>query len=85
MSNRSNLARYALAFTVVIGGMGLLLSTIFFPVPTESKDILNVGIGVVLSWGAIILNFEFGAARKAGPREVQVANGPQDPVPVESR
>lgn len=85
MSDRSNLARYALAFTVVIGGMGLLLATVFFPVPTESKDILNIGIGVVLGWGAIVLNFEFGAARKAGTQDVKVANSDQDPVPVEAK
>jgi hypothetical protein len=83
MDSTNNRARYALAFTVVLGGIGLLLCMIFFPVPLESKDILNVGLGLVLGWGAIIMNFEFGAARKAPRQEVTVANSTSDPVPVE--
>ena len=53
-----------LGFTLVGIGLLALIPLYFLELPTSNKDILSMGIGVILGWGSSAVTFYFGSSDK---------------------
>lgn len=98
MSEERHGFRYAVGMIAVVGGLFGLVALYWIEIPTGNRDAVTLALGIVLGWGSSVINGEWGsspAGRKAAeigveqqrratdlPRQVEVVNPPDHPVPV---
>ncbi len=99
MTTERNTFRYTVGLIAILGGLGGLAGLYLAEVPEGNREALLLALGIVLGWGGSIINGEWGsspagremakvgveASRQAveAPRQVEVVNPPDKPVPVE--
>lgn len=55
---------YWLGVILIIIGIIALIPLYFYEIPSANKDILAMGIGVVLGWGSASVTYYFGNSEK---------------------
>jgi hypothetical protein len=46
----------------VVGGIALVFTLIFFPVPERNAKEIWLAIGLILGWGGTVVTYEFGSS-----------------------
>lgn len=54
----------------------LIALLIFYDIPEANKDVLNIGIGVVLGWGSTIVAYLYGSSRGSAEKDEMLRNNP---------
>ena len=62
MTNKNGLLW--LGVTLIVVGVLALVPLFFWQIPNGNKDILAMGIGVVLGWGSSAVTYYFGSSDK---------------------
>lgn len=55
--------QYIFAGIIMTLLFALVALLIFKNIPSENKDVLNIGIGVVFGWGSLIVSYFFGSSK----------------------
>ena len=62
MTNKKSL--FILGIVLISVGVLALVPLFFYAVPPANKDILSMGIGVILGWGSGAVTYYFGSSDK---------------------
>ncbi len=57
----------------------LIALLIFYDIPEANKDVLNIGIGVVLGWGSTIIAYLYGSSRGSADKDELLRNANNKP------
>lgn len=76
-----------LGMVCVVGGFAIVAALVFLPLPEGNRDPLVFAAGVVLGWGATVVNNRFGSSkgsdRKTEALLTRPAGTPSDPIATE--
>lgn len=98
MTQERSTFRYGVGTIAILGGLVGLIALYWVEIPTGNRDAVTLALGIVLGWGSSVINGEWGsspagremakigveAGRAAveSPKQVEVVNTPEQPVPV---
>lgn len=64
---------YVLGALVVLGAFAIVALMIYHPVPAESKDTINIAIGLLIGNGVVVVNYFFGSSKSSADKNTLLA------------
>lgn len=68
--------QYSFGGIIIILLFIIVALLIFKDIPKENKDVLNIGIGVVLGWGTMIVAYFFGSSKGSADKNEMLNQKP---------
>lgn len=71
---KKEIIQYIFAVVILILQFTIIAILIFKDIPTNNKDVLNTGIGVILGWGSVIVAYFFGSSKGSADKTELMRN-----------
>jgi len=72
-----------LSFVTVLGVFGIMMSLTFVTIPSDNKDLFNMGFGAMIGWATSGMAFFLGSSQGSKAKtEMMSAEMARDDVPV---
>lgn len=72
--NAKDIIQYVFAGIVMLLLIAIIILLLFYDIPEANKDVLNIGMGVVLGWGSTIVAYFFGSSKGSADKN-ELING----------
>jgi len=72
--NVENVGRVTISILVILAFMAYLIGIIFFPVPTDMKDVVNTAGGTLGGAFVLVVNYWLGSSAGSSSKDKQIAS-----------
>jgi multisubunit Na+/H+ antiporter MnhB subunit len=79
--NPTNKERFMYVLGGGIVGMGFTILTllVFYPLPTENKDIVNIALGTFLGMAVTVVSYFFGSSKSSADKNEMLKSKSEEP------